>query len=331
MNRLFLLFYLSIGCNILAATSNAIIKEKVIICGSCKNVASCLPVMMPSIEEIGNLFIDYKVFVYENNSSDSTVSTLKTWAQNNLKVHVISENFSQQQLFNLSKVHTWDGQPFRTEVIAHARNTLLEHALHPKLDEYSYVIMLDMDFRFPFDTQGIIDSFRQTIEWDAICANGITDQKTTYDRYALRNKEKPLGPELLGDAWWDDIRTTSISIEKNTPLVPVYSAFGGLAIYKRASIKGCHYSGIVTKELESLTRKIILDNNSHSEIVKYFNRNDAVNTIILLSNEPGALKWICNSGGYELPVCCEHVIFHAMMFHNNHGKIFINPKMVVQY
>ena len=318
-------------CNLTVAYPT--FSDKAIICGVCKNVSSNLPIMIRSIEEIGDLFAEYSVCIYENNSTDSTVQILRDWERSNARVTIISENLSREELLRSGESRTWDNMPFRTEVIARARNIVLERVLSSTFEDYKYVFMLDMDFKTQFDIKGIIHSLNVKTEWDAICANGITDEGKTYDRFALRDYFMPFGPELLGDEWWRHVMVSPLILKRDSKLKPVYSAFGGLTIYKRSSIKGCSYSGIVTPELEKVVQKILFDekNRHHPEILKYLNRDDSKNTVFFLNNTPNRIKWICNSGGYDVPVSCEHTTFHAMMFCNGCDKIFINPRMIVRY
>ena len=191
--------------------------------------------------------------------------------------------------------------------------------------------MVDMDFKNGIAINGIKNSLNQKNEWDAICANGITKKGTYYDSYALRDKELPFGPEIEGETWWRLSGARKIVLKQNHPLIPVYSAFGGLAIYKRSSIKNCHYSGIVTSQLENFVKQIIFDKPSHPQVVRYLNMDHSIDSFYRISPEVNSIKWSLNSGGYEVPVCCEHVAFHAMMIANGHTKIFINPNMVVRY
>jgi hypothetical protein len=308
-------------------------KDKVVICGVCKDVATALPSSIESIERIGALFSDYRVFIYENNSSDDTPGQLKIWAQKNERVIAICEKLKHEELLEATQSRTWDKKPFRTELIARARNIVLEKALQKEFDDYKYVIMIDMDFSKKWGIKGISNSLNQNVEWDAICANGVINGNL-YDRYAFRSYDLPLGPELLGDLWWTEQKAHPIHMmQKKSPLMPVYSAFGGLAIYKRSSIKGCRYSGTVTPELEVLTKQLIQEgkNRSNAQVLQYLNLDTSSLEITSLNNDSQAIRWLINSGGFHAPVCCEHVTFHAMMINNGHSKIFINPEMIRKY
>ena len=76
----------------------AVIPEKVILCGVCKDVEPQLPFTIQIMERIGALFEDYQIIVYENNSADLTKKYLTAWAQNNLKVFVKMEKIPPKDL-----------------------------------------------------------------------------------------------------------------------------------------------------------------------------------------------------------------------------------------
>src|SRR3990167_6353961 len=83
---------------ILFSALNATVSQKVIICGVCKDVANRVTHSIKIMEKIGELFDDYRVIVYENNSSDTTPAILEAWEKQNLKVRAIREKVSEDEL-----------------------------------------------------------------------------------------------------------------------------------------------------------------------------------------------------------------------------------------
>src|SRR2546422_11402748 len=64
-----------------------VIQEKVLICGVCRDIAEDgLLTSIEIVEKMGSLFDDYRVIIYENNSSDDTPYILNQWAERNTKV-----------------------------------------------------------------------------------------------------------------------------------------------------------------------------------------------------------------------------------------------------
>lgn len=323
----------------LIVSLHGIVPEKVLICGVAKNVEKAVFNTICSAEALGDEFTDYQVVIYENNSSDLTKQLFSNWASQNKKVLFISENVIEG--------------PLREGRIARARNKILDLIMSPQYDSYKYVVMVDLDQRFFWDVQNIVDSVENPeCEWDAVFANG------SYDQYALRAPEVPIGFELVGPYYWGDLygsqtlRTTlaKINFWGQPNWRKVYSAFGGLGIYKRDAIRGCRYSEFVTKDLECVIRDWLedayLDESTPlledyrkllEEVPIYDIREERVSSRqnypevigVRLYNERGCgdITWFSCQKGSDLPFTCEHIPFHASMTVRGHDKLYINPRL----
>lgn len=291
--------------------------EKVIIGGIAQNIAPYLPFMINKIESLGACFKDYRVIVYENNSYDDSSSLLISWAQSNSKVIMFSENVTQEQLDKRGRS--------RTERIAYARNVVLQRALQEDLNDFNFVIITDMDFVQGWEVKDVIASFKLPIEWDCITANGILGTRDYYDRYAYRDAKFPLGPELLGDHFWVGVSTEPIRFVEGSPLHKVYSAFGGIALYKKEAMRDCIYGGIETPEYKKFL--FILLNfkvkPNHREHVYYKRKVKSSDYLLPIQ--------FCGNTLHAEHVVCEHVTFHASMALRGHDKIYVNPDLVCVY
>src|SRR3990167_4223467 len=108
-----LLFFLLWAISFFAAS----IHEKVMICGVCQNVAQQLPYTIKIMEEMGALFEDYQVVIYENNSTDRTIPLLQEWKKKNSRINLISENISQSEFTSQIVNRNKDGSFYRAEMI----------------------------------------------------------------------------------------------------------------------------------------------------------------------------------------------------------------------
>lgn len=299
--------------------------EKVIICGVCKNVSSALPNMIKKIEDLGGHFKDYVVLVYENNSTDATKEILCNWASLNSKVKIISEDLTSEQLHDITIAHAKrDGAPCRMELIAYARNQILKVAMEDEFNDFGFVIMTDLDFTQGWQVTDVLNSFKLRLNWDCITANCVSSSPQYYDRYAYRDEEFPLGPEVLGELFWDEAYSYPIIFKPNEPVKKVYSAFGGIAIYKRLSLVGCQYSGYITEDLKLFYVNLLKD-LAFKGFSKYKNHKN-----INVSAADCPIKFVANSG-YDGPVVCEHCSLFASMALNGHSNIFVNPSMICRY
>ena len=321
-------------------------KGKIIICGVCRNIGSKLPIIMKAMVSCGEAYDDYRIIIYENNSTDTTKS-IKLWMNHNPKVTVFSEVLTRKELLSYSPSKVIE----RTEIIAMARNRVLKEALKSQYDDFDFLLMADRDFGELWDIPAILETpSRRDIEWDGVFANGLLPDGRFYDPYAYRAANQLLGPESLGNWWW--INHDWFIITKNEPWFPVYSAFNGLGIYKRESLKGSEYSGVVTKDLDIAVKKWIdqgeIEGHNHIQIYKSIIENlptysskEVFSTSIrkglapiiglTLGESPNQLVWINENPEALLPAVCEHVTLHASMINKGKGKFFINPRLITHY
>ncbi len=323
----------------------SMVPKQVLICGVCKNVEVPLPYTIQIIERIGSLFEDYRIIVYENDSTDRTLDILQQWAKKNPRLHLKTEKVPYSELDQSIVNIKPDGSFFHPEAIARARNIVLDIAMSDAYENFSHVIWLDMDFKIAPAFAGIVEAFQTEIEWDAVFAYGVDPRKAYWDWYAFRNEAYPIGAELLGDYWWYMPR--SFSLKQTDDWYPVYSAFGGCGIYKKSSIVGCRYSGIATKDLGLIAKQIIDKNPNHPQIRVYQDKNRKAKSFVAIDTpkphlpqikdpEVGimlgdSLIWRMNFFVYQYPSVCEHVTFHASMIAKGHNKLFINPRLVFTY
>lgn len=323
--------------------SYATIPQKVVLCGVCKDVALRIPFSMKIMEKIGSFFSDYRIIVYENNSSDTTGYLIQEWAKNNNKVHAISERVTKEELEKTIINRLENGDFFRPECIARARNIVLEKALSPEYEGYDYIIWMDMDFKTEPDYQAIDEIFASAREWDAVFAYGVDPRPIFWDWYALRDQECPLGSELLGNDWWYLPKELNLTVQDDW--YPVYSAFGGCGIYKKIALKNCRYSALVTSDLAEHYKTIIANYPDHPIVQKYLlsiknllittlntaskkNLNSKAGIVIPHISE---IVWRLSSFVYKYPSVCEHVTLHASMIRNGYDKLFINPRFIFRY
>lgn len=338
--------------SIISSHAWAALPQKVVICGVCQNIESTIAINRSIMERIGSLFEDYRIIIYENNSTDNTVRWLKKWANKNHKVRLITQSLPMETLKSLSVNHMPDGSPFRPEMIARARNIVLKEAMSESYEPFSFLIWMDMDFQIHPRLEGLIETFETKREWDAVFAYGMTKSNDYWDWYALRYSAFPFGPEL-SPTWYQmgRMREEQFTLSAKDDWFPVYSAFGGLGIYRKSSIQGCSYSALVTEDVEVVYANHLYKGEleNHPAAIQYredcrnvshalrlfpgqkkYDRLDP-NTGIVLSDFQEPLLWRVNSKAYEYPSLCEHIPFHASMIRKGHDKLFINPRLVFIY
>ena len=205
-------------------------KAAIIICGITRDDAETLPLTIRRIEKTGKLFADYRVVIFENDSTDQTLAILRQWEKANPKVTILSESLRGQPLFSGS----------RFVRLAACRNRYLDHiGRSPELAAFPYAMVVDMDLGGGWSDDGIASSFGET-GWDAVASNAIgyhNLRKTYYDTLAL----KP--PSVLKRTWLYRLVGEGWQFRRGDPLIPLESGFGGLALYRREALRGRRYDG----------------------------------------------------------------------------------------
>jgi hypothetical protein len=301
--------------------------EKILICGVGKNVSHSFNTVYNGIQSLGSACKDYKVIIYENNSTDNTKEVYSLWAKFNPKILFLSEDLPQNYF---EKIYPKKGN-FIVEPIARARNIVLHEVLKPEYDDYKYVIMADLDEFEPWNIKAIIDSIQNPQEeWDAIFANGA------YDLYALRSPQFCIGPEWVGfEAWKTLYNYYGVILSqtlKTGQWLKVESAFGGLGIYKREALKGCFYEPKLNPQLikeivqQDFSRDLLWPHLSpeskkfivtQASILSQWIQEDCCLKSEILQNYPHFEVYIC-----------EHVNLHAQMRRKGFDKLYINPFLI---
>lgn len=286
-----------------------------LICGAAKNCAQALPAVRLSAEGLGARFEDYRVVIYENNSTDETAVLLNEWAATNPKVKVRCEVIDEASLQVMTTIRDRVSRPCRFEGIAWARNKMLEQARDPSFPPFDFIVMADLDIPdvWPIDRL-LYHVYRD--DWDVITAFGIDQYGFYYDYYALRDEQLPLGPEFLGDRWFTVRRSSQYLPKRGQDLIPVRSAFGGLALYRSSAMLSFSFSATVTPEMELEAQELL---QTRSEIVSLFEQFRG-------SNAP---LTTLHSGWSPYPVTCEHESLFCSMRRSGFHRIFIDPQMIL--
>ena len=311
------------------------IEENILICGIVKNAAKHLHKSIRLCIQTGELFNNYKVIVYENNSTDDTKHILQAYTENP-NFTIMMEDIPYDDIKRNSKVWaytqiTGSDHPCRIEQIANARNKIIAECKKPEYDEYTYIMFIDLDTDgWSFD--GIIDTFGRKDEWDAIFANGLQGNRY-YDLFAYRDlRDYIFCAELLGDYSFSLDHNIYIS-PYDSNLLPVVSAFGGIGIYKKTLFTDdIQYSCIVTEPIISYYTSILSNpKNIDEKLLKMITEPcpkfpGGYTTSYIKDNEEHTMYWKNNSG-YDNVVVCEHVSVNIALFMKGH-RLRINPRMI---
>jgi len=216
------------------------INKKLIIAGIVRNNANYLNNIFLNIKNISQLFSEVKCIFVESDSTDNSLDLLNKFAIEQKNTNVISMGKLQERM------------PYRTQRTAFCRNVYLDEVEKIK-DEYPLLLVMDMDDinSYLIQPESIISNFYY-IDWDMITANNPDGY---YDIWALRHPQwmpydcwKAVGdrPSFMSneEAINIHVRSRIIKIDVNHPLIPVESAFSGMAFIKTDKIKGARHIGM---------------------------------------------------------------------------------------
>lgn len=220
------------------------VKNKhIVFCGMVRDCASELKSNIGAIEQIGAFFQDYRVVVFENNSVDSTKNVLEEWSKINEKVYVECNDFNESHYkeIPIKEGFFLSNSRRRIQKYVDYRNLYMEY-LDKMTFNADYIVLLDYDVA-RIDVKGVISSFGTYLEWDVITANGYSLspnlRKRYHDTYALCESGKEHSPQTEEDILKN--RERFAFLRKGMPFIRIFSAYGGLAIFKGDILRGLRY------------------------------------------------------------------------------------------
>ena len=231
--------------------------------GCARDVAPKLSrTMEKTLNELGAQFTDSSVLIFENDSRDATRERLlRLVARGSGRVSILLGESLSSRL------------PERTARLAHCRGTLLSEvrrrwaasvAVPTAAARGHYLVVLDLDCKRPVEPQPLrlaVAAMQESAAaaaaegWSVLTANS-KQGLDYYDIWALRSAALGVDYDC-----WHDARTVrergscdayEVRIDPQAPVLPVESAFNGLAVYSLSAVWGraadCTYDGDRTCE-----------------------------------------------------------------------------------
>jgi len=221
------------------------INKKISICGIVKDIDRQILNNIKNIELLRSSFVESEIIIYENNSIDNTKAVIKNWAMQTTNLKIISEDLD---LIGENNNSCNIVNPFfsekRIQKLCNARNKYLDF-LNQNNFNSDYILVIDLDIPI-INIEGILQSFEIKQNWDCIASNSYFYNKYLkriyYDTYALielGQENIPQTEELIFD-----MQLRFACLKPEMPLFPVYSAFGGICIYRREILFDAKYTCI---------------------------------------------------------------------------------------
>ncbi len=217
--------------------------SSLIVCGIVRDCSSEIRRNISCIEKICSRFRKYEILIFENNSIDDTKDILEKWSIKNKNVKVFCSDFDETIYKNIPtpKEFNSSNSRRRIEKMVNYRNLYMNYIYEQKI-ESDYLMVVDLDVT-KINIKGVITSWGFDQKWDAITSYGYSIspklKRRYHDTYAL--VEYGLENIPQSEDTIDKNRYRWNFLKKNMPLFKVFSAYGGLAIYKFEAIKNMNY------------------------------------------------------------------------------------------
>ncbi|MBR4651280.1 MAG: hypothetical protein IKO82_05960 [Prevotella sp.] len=256
------------------------IEESTIVIGVlARDCANSFTNNIARVEELGRLFKDYHVVVYENDSIDSTKVLLQQWSTKNSHVIAICEDLKQVTIPKKSKHMVKPSKSiWRIQKMANFRNRVLAEVRERFSPDYFCFLDIDIESFSPVAVKESIENAPS--DWGAICASGhlyFTNSNGSsfpanfqYDAYAFYpegSEPENMGKRIVSHKWHLVSAWTAEELVRQYEYAPCLSAFNGLAIYKWEAIKNLQYKALQNKELQSIGASICEHMPFHRDII----------------------------------------------------------------
>jgi hypothetical protein len=213
-------------------------QRKLLIVGLVRN---CARQIAADVQRLSTAAGPADWFIVESDSDDDTVARLE-------RLQATVPRFRYVSLGQLRSTI-----PGRIDRIAYCRNRYLQEIeKNPDYRDVDYVVVADLDNLNQLISKEAFASCFEREDWDVCAAN---QRGPYYDIYALRHPEWSPVDCINQHHWlmrygiseWRALRSAvyskMIRIDESADWIPVTSAFGGLAIYRRSVIGSARYAG----------------------------------------------------------------------------------------
>lgn len=226
-------------------------RSKIVITGLTRDNEKRIRKNLENMLEIGRKFQDFRIVIYENDSSDKTRDILEEYAQNHKQVEVIECDVPRCR-FGADKAYA-DGLQSKSRItkMTNYRNKYLEY-IYEKYSDYDYMFVCDWDMEGVFFSNGFFHALHQTEKYSAVFANGVASIPglgvvAPYDGMAYSKGKKFEDNSIV----WKFFQQFRECNNAEGP-VDVDSAFNGGGLYVLKDILGLKYHDNVRCEHNSL-------------------------------------------------------------------------------
>jgi glycosyltransferase involved in cell wall biosynthesis len=215
-----------------------------------KNGAKHVLKVKEKLDRFCKYFADYRVIIFENDSTDNTRDILKEWANTDPRVvllecpHLGSVDCQLQMKDPKSDGYTSFS---RSEKMAFYRQEILNE-VQKNYTTWDYFCTFDFDLSGAFFIDGFLTTFSNT-NWDMVYGNGISfiplpflhAKPYAYDCFAFVDNRHKFGLEAQVPHFFQCNKILG-KATRDMKWYKSKSGFNGIAIYKISSLQGASYT-----------------------------------------------------------------------------------------
>jgi len=221
-------------------------RTKAILAGLVHNNEKTLAADVNFLHRLGKRFLDYRILLVENDSSDGTPRMMNKICKDPRMICQLLHLHMPESMF-------WGSLDFhRFATLSVVRNKGLDHIRDlealGQLDGFDVIIWIEMDLTEHndglnpmFELDSVATSFgrKDYEEFDLICANGVIEQGMSRDTLPLVSYEREFRILPRGGVWIDSVH----ELRDGVTFIQAESCFGGLGIYNLSTLLGsnCRY------------------------------------------------------------------------------------------
>jgi hypothetical protein len=220
--------------------------KKILFCGICRNVGDVLERNILCLHRTGGLFKDFKIFMYENDSSDKTIDILNQYKSAKLDF-ITSKRDDKDYRINLNNgSDPWHFQ--RCKILADCRNNYLEFAKN--FYHFDYLCVVDIDIAGAWSYDGIkhaIFILEHNQDYGCVSSYGVLADSNTKNNTTLEDVDQndyimydslAFRPITVNNVHMSRLNVFGeLNFSRGDDPLEVNSNFGGMAIYKMNLIK----------------------------------------------------------------------------------------------
>lgn len=246
------------------------LSSKIVITGLARNIAGRIKKNLRHCRLLGSYFSEYKILVFENDSTDDTRNKIKDVMRVDENIRLVDSNVFRDCKLKFPILYSY-GVVHRDRIrrMAFYRNVCM-HFIYKYYSEYDYVLVMDLDIEGDLPILKIMESISKKGEWSAIGANGRSpvpgtfgNMDTMYDAMAFCENEQDLQNSRyinhcsFATVMYKYFRMMSFTIRNcRERYKRVTSTFNGLCVYKLQDIMNLFYTDEYICEHISLNEQL---------------------------------------------------------------------------